>query len=548
MRTQRRKRRVEDLEWFDALYRVYLAAFLGGGAIMFLSGLVGDAPIEGQQFTNLVTHVPHGVGLVSAMVVLLGLRSGAHGGPVAVEEAEVRHVLMSPVPRSHALRTPALQRVRTFAFVGAIAGGIANQLLARRLPDASTPMIGFVACGAVAGALIGSLFVVAALVAHELGIRQWLATAIGSTVVAAQAFVTVTEAQVPGPFDFVGSISMWWHRVHPFDAIGIAIIVALAVWSVANVGSLSLESLARRSALVTQMKFAVTLQDVRTVVLLRRALSQEHMRSAPWVSLPRRMGGDVVVVRGVRSIMRFPLRRLARMAGLTVCAAVAMVVAWNGTTPAVVVAGLCMFVVGLDAVEALSQEIDQPNRTDSFPRERGWLLTRHLIVPSGAMVPFVVIGTATAFVARPEPSTIGYGVLMAVSVAAGAVLGAALNSVNGAPDQAGSATAGLALPPEMAGMGTVIRGAIPPAVTIISCLPLLAFRESVATGNELANGLRAIGAVAIVLMLAGGWVRQRDAIRDWFATASNEATKKSSATPTVSHATASHSTSEGSSS
>lgn len=528
MRTQRRKRRIEDLEWFDALYRVYLAAFVGGGAIMFLSGLVGDDPLTSQQFANVVTHTPHSVGLVAAFVTLLGLRSGAHGGPIAVEEAEVRHVLMAPVPRGRALRHPALQRLRTFAFVGAITGGVANQLLARRLPEVEASMFAFVVWGTAAGALIGALFVVAALVAHELGMPQWLATALGVVLIAAQGGVTLTEASLPGPFDFVGSLSMWWHRVHAFDMIGVAILVMACIVAMVRVGSLSVESLARRSALVTQMKFAVTLQDIRTVVLLRRALSQEHMRASPWVRLPRNIGGDLVVMRGVRSILRFPLRRLVRMAALTVAAAIAMVVAWQGTTPAVVVAGLCMFVVGLDAIESLSQEIDQPNLTDSYPRERGWLLTRHLIVPAMAMVPFVVIGVATATAVRPESSTFGFGALLAVCVAAGAVLGAALNSVNGAPDQAGSATAGLALPPEMAGMGTVIRGAIPPAITIVSCLPLLAMRES--PGNELVNGLRAIGGAVIVLTLAGGWVRQRDAIRDWFATASREATKKPSST------------------
>jgi hypothetical protein len=133
MRTRRRKNRIQDLEWFDALYRVYLAAFVGGGVIMFLSGLVGDDPLVGQEVLDLTTHIPHVVGLVAAIVVFLGLRSGAHGGPIAIEEAEVRHVLMAPIERSTALRNPAVQRVRSFVFVGAIAGGVANQLLERRI-------------------------------------------------------------------------------------------------------------------------------------------------------------------------------------------------------------------------------------------------------------------------------------------------------------------------------------------------------------------------------------------------------------------------------
>ncbi|MEY3805599.1 MAG: hypothetical protein RIR69_411, partial [Actinomycetota bacterium] len=39
---------------------------------------------------------------------------------------------------------------------------------------------------------------------------------------------------------------------------------------------------------------------------------------------------------------------------------------------------------------------------------------------------------------------------------------------------------------------------------------------------------RAIGGVAIVVTLVGGWIRQRDAIREWFSTASQQAAQKSS--------------------
>ena len=535
MRISRRKNRLQDLEWFDALYRVYLSAFVGGGTIMFLSGLVGDEALTGQALSDVTTHIPHGLGLVTALVVFLGLRSGAHGGPIAIEEAEVRHVLMAPIERSAALRHPALQRLRTFVFVGAIVGGVANQLLARRIPSASSPMIVFIIWGAVAGGILGALFVVSALLAHSIGVSQTLATIVGGALLLAQSAVTFANVNAPGPFDFVGSISMWWLRIHLWDALGMSIIAAFTALAIVRVGSLSLEALARRSALVSQMKFAVTLQDLRTVVLLRRQLSQEHMRTSPWVRIPRSVRGDVVVVRGARSVLRFPLRRIARMVALSGASAYALVVAFNGTTPAIVVAGLLAFIVGLDVVEPLSQEIDQPDRNDSFPRERGWLLTKHLIVPAIATVPFIFVGLVVAFIARPETSTLGYGVLLGASVAAGAIGGAALNAVNGAPDPAGSATSGLSLPPEMSGMGTVIRGAFPPFITVVACLPLLALRESAATHMEFGNGLRAVGGVAIVLTLVGGWIRQRDAIRDWFRTASQEASKKSSTSTSTTH-------------
>jgi hypothetical protein len=100
----------------------------------------------------------------------------------------------------------------------------------------------------------------------------------------------------------------------------------------------------------------------------------------------------------------------------------------------------------------------------------------------------------------------------------------------------------------MSGMGTVIRGAFPPFITVVACLPLLALRESAATQMEFGNGLRATGGVAIVLTLVGGWIRQRDAIRAWFRTASHEAAKKSSSSTTSTSSSSTTSTSSSSTS
>ena len=77
MRNDRRRHRVADMEWFEALYKVYIAAFIGGSAILFLSGLATDTPLTSQQLANLTAHTPHAVGLIAALVVFIGLRSGA---------------------------------------------------------------------------------------------------------------------------------------------------------------------------------------------------------------------------------------------------------------------------------------------------------------------------------------------------------------------------------------------------------------------------------------------------------------------------------------
>ena len=524
MRGQRRRHRVEAIEWFEALYRVYLAAFMGGGAILFLSSVAGDEQITGQALRDVTAYTPHVVGFIAALVVFIGLRSGANGGPIAVEEAEVRHVLLSPIEHAAVLRHPAIQRLRTFAFAGAIAGGTANQLLGRRITSAGTSLALWALYGAIAGALLASLFVVAALLIHALVIPRWATTSIGVCILAWQGAVTFTGSSIAGPFDFIGSISRWWlNGVHVPDIVAIAVVLVITAVAVSLTGRLSLEALSRRSSLVSQLRFAVTLQDIRTVVLLRRQLSQEHMRVKPWVKVPSLLRRDIVVGRGFRSIAHFPLRRIIRMKLLTISAAGALVLAYRGTTPAIVVAGLLLFVVGLDAVEPLSQEVDQPDRTDALPVERGLLMTKHLIVPAVVTLPFLFAGVFVAVVLEPAVSTVGYAFLLGIPALLGGVAGASINAVKGAPDPVGGANEALALPPEMSGIGNVIRAAWPPAVAIVSCAPVLALRLSVENNSQVfGNTLRATLGVFMFLTLIAGWVRQRDAIHKWFRNAQQQ--------------------------
>ena len=218
-------------------------------------------------------------------------------------------------------------------------------------------------------------------------------------------------------------------------------------------------------------------------------------------------------------MMHFPLRRVVRMKLLNMTAAAAMVIAWRGTTPVVIVAGLALFVLGLDVVEPLSQEVDQPDRTDALPVERGFIMAKHLVVPALASLIFLPAGVVVAFIMEPQASTIGYAFLLGIPALLGGVAGAAINSVKGAPDPLGGANEGLALPPEVSGMGTVIRSVWPPAVSVIACLPVLALRYGVENQSDiLGNTLRAVGGVVILLVLVAGWVRQRDAIHAYFRT------------------------------
>jgi hypothetical protein len=90
---------------------------------------VGPTGVE-----ELMQDGPAALGLVTALVLAVGLRSGSRGGPVALEAADVQHVLLAPVPRRTALWNPMLHQLRFLVFVAAAAGLVGGQLAARRLP------------------------------------------------------------------------------------------------------------------------------------------------------------------------------------------------------------------------------------------------------------------------------------------------------------------------------------------------------------------------------------------------------------------------------
>ncbi|MFM8870357.1 MAG: hypothetical protein ACKOFD_02115 [Actinomycetota bacterium] len=520
MRRARRKNRVAELEWFEALYRVYLAAIIGGGIILFLSGLVDDSPVSQKVNEQILTYGAPLLGLLPALAIFLGLRSGTQGGPVAVEEAEVRHVLLAPVPYSQALRQPAIQRLRSAAFMGGLVGAIAGQLADRRLPG---EFRWWVVLGATFGACTVSLFTSSALVAHGLRLKRWLSTVIGSVVVAVQVFDVAEPHRHISPIDALSGLVIngpfnWQHAgVQPQHVIAVLVCVLIAGAGIVLSSRLSVEALARRSSLVSQLKFAVTLQDIRTVVLLRRQLSQEHMRPTPWFKWKPRKRIHVVINRGIRSVAHFPARRLGRIAILSSATALALVYTFDGTTPLVVVAGVLTFIIGLDVIEPLSQEVDQPNYSDSYPRERCLTMAQHLVVPSLMLVPCLIIGIITAFVARPEVSTLAMSVLVGVPAALGGLSGAAINAVKGAPDPVGESNEGLYMPPEVSGMTTVIRAVWPVVVSVIGSLPMVAALAATRTdSNPFTAAARVAIGVLLVLSLVPMWVRKRDDIHLWW--------------------------------
>ena len=184
LRRTRQLHRLGNIEWFEAAYRVYLMGFFGGGSVLWISSSVTDSEVSAATAADVAAHAPAALGLVACIALLAGLRGGAQGGPIALEAADVVHVMLSPVDRRLALLRPASQRVRGAVFSASVAGGIAGQLAGRRMPGS---VMAWTGSGALFGASVALLWAGSALMAHTMRLPRWAATAAGVVAFAWQA-------------------------------------------------------------------------------------------------------------------------------------------------------------------------------------------------------------------------------------------------------------------------------------------------------------------------------------------------------------------------
>lgn len=511
LRRTRQLHRLGSLDWFEVAYRVYIFGILGGGAILLISDSVKDATVTGDALLNVADHGPAALGLVAALAVLLGLRGGVNGGPLALEAADVAHVMLAPIDRRQALARPAVQRLRAVVFAGAGAGAIAGQLAGRRLPGS---ILAWLASGALYGAAVALWWLAAALLAHTLRVPRWAATVVGLALVAWQTGALVRG--VPGPATTLGDLAFWGWRQDAVDLVGLLLAAALVTVGMTLLRRISLEALARRSSLVAQLRFAVTMQDLRTVILLRRQLNQERTRSTPWRRLrpsARRSPLHTVWRRGWHGLLRFPTGRLLRMAALAAALGYAEAAVVKGTTTAVLVAALVAFVLGLEVMEPLSQEVDQADLADGLPVDRGALMARHLVAPAVALVPFAAIAGAVAVLTLGTDALVPVAILAVPTVVAGTA-GSVVSVVRDAPDPTSQPSQEVFMPPEMAGFTTTLRTIWPLLVSLLGVSVVLLPRAAWRAGDSVdAAAVRAAVGAVLFVALVRYWVKVRDHVR-----------------------------------
>lgn len=550
LRRTRTKHRLGSTDWWDVAYRVYLFAFAGLALVVVVSDAI-DGLIDDQvDIDELFAKAPSILGIAVVLAVAVGLRSGADGGPISVETADIRHVLLAPLSRRLVLFTPIWQRFRSMIFGFGLVAGVIGQLVATELVGSRAA---WAASAAIYGAIVGAMFVGTGVIAHAVHLPRWVATGLGFVLLAWQCAVawgiwndsTSGLARV-GPGNLAGHIALWGIDQRPLDVLAIVVTVVVIAVALALGGRLRLEPLARRGELVSQLRFAATSQDLRTVVLLRRELRAESLRNRSWLArTPRRRptatgrptvqagrkrrvrqpGPTVVWRRGLRVIGRLPVSRLGRIGALAVAGGAFASLTFTASPLFGLLLLAVIFFLGLESIETLSQEVDRADLTDSIPVDRGWLYANHLVAPAVLLLGAGVIGAATAAVLDPTHALAAFALM--VPVAWGGALGPVIATVNDAPATASAAeltitgaprnTETSMVPPEFAGFSTVARTLLPVVISCVGVLPVVVMRLD----PTAATGLRTSLAVGLATAITVMWVRRRDSwtskIRNFFA-------------------------------
>ena len=544
LRRTRQSRRLGDTDWYDIAYRVYLFGLVGLALVVWVSDAVDGAIGDGIDSNDLLARGPSIIGLLVMAAFALGVRSGADGGPVSIEVADIRHILLAPISRRSVMLRPVAQRLRAAAFGLGLGGGVLGQLIATEVAGSRTAWAA--ACGAF-GAIVGVTFVATAVIAHTLRVPRWLATVLAALALAWQGAVawgiwndeTTGWARV-APGNLAGRLALWGIDQRPIDVIAIVIAVAMTAAALLLGGQLRLEALARRGELVSQLRFAATVQDLRTVVQLRRQLRSEMLRTRPWGQRQRPTrpvpavmahgraaataastsassdwspSASVIWRRDSRSLRRLPAARLFRIALLAAIGGVGAALTISASPLFGLVLLGALFFAGLESLEPLSQEIDRPDITDGIPIERGWIYAHHLVASAILLVFVGLIGAAVAVLVDPDIDAIAFAVAIPM-VWAGA-MGPVVVTVLDAPTAPAPTTllgtprnAETSLvPPEFAGFSTALRTLLPVLISAIGTVPVFVARFA----DDAASVGRSLIALVLFITIVVLWVRRRDA-------------------------------------
>lgn len=492
----RRKTRRIVIDFWEAIYQAYVAGFVMAIVVAAIASVLPQDEISAADVADVVARAPAALGIIVALAAYLGIRSGIHGGPLVFEAATVQYVLQAPVERAFVARRAALKQLRTAVTWGSTGAAGLGLAVSASLPgNTAEYVLGFGAVGALAGVLMfGS-----ALVASARPVSPTIATIVGVLLVGWSA-VDLAVATSTSPLTLVGDIGMWPLAGTPLSIIGVALVAIVVVEGLRQAGRFSLEASLQRAGLVSQIRFALTMNDLRTVVLLRRRLANHSYRTVPWVPIGRSTGRRLPVLRrSIQSHMRLPLPAVIRLTALSVGAGVSVGFAGRGIAALALIAGLLMLVAGYDVMEPLAQEVDNPGRWATYPLEPGELAVRLTVAGAVSMVPFVVVAAlVAALIGDANIAVIAVVVFPLAAIAA--TVGASVSTLLGGPDVMTSS--------ELFGLAIVVRLVVPPVIAALPFAPVVVgLVDGSAPGVFLPNSVMLVGLVTGVAWM---WISQRN--------------------------------------
>ena len=282
LRRDRQRRRIAGIEWFEALYRAYLTGGIGLLIVLFLSSAVGDDQVTGSGAGRRAPPRPGGhrrrCGARRRGRTALGqsgrtarAREGRGAprppgpgrpatGPAAarLEAGPLRH-LRRRRRRRH--RRPAGGSPAA-GHVGAVGGQRRAGRRARGAARTSAPATSPAGCGCPAG---------------------WPPSSARSCSAGPSP---TSSGQCRHRSRRSATLRSGRSRRQWLAVLAIPAVVGLVMLGLSLLNRLSLESAERRTALVGQLRFAATVRDLRTVMVLRRQLVQEQHRTRPVVPPP----------------------------------------------------------------------------------------------------------------------------------------------------------------------------------------------------------------------------------------------------------------------
>jgi hypothetical protein len=497
LRQRRSAGRAPTPVW-EQLARLEVGILVAGYVVLGLWLLVGGPPIEGRALQMVGERGPAATGLAAAMVTGLSLGAGLRGAPWVFSRADVHHVLLAPVERLDVFLSAAVRQLGRNCGAGATLGSVAGVLTASRLPGG---LGAWVVSGALAGVLVGLLATAPALIISGRGTASrrvnlaWLA-------VVGMAVADLAAGTHVFPPSWIGLVALWPLAPSPLALAAFPLVAVVVAVGLGSAGGTPLELVDRRAGLVSELRFAAALRDVRGVTRTWRSLAQETPRSRPWLRFrPSLDARRAVWRRHWRSLDRWPGGRLVRVAALALGIAGALALAWLGASYFLVVAALLAYLVGLEVLEPWWESVERPDLTDSLPIGRAGLLFRHGLAALVAGLVAGLVALAAVAAMRPPPRLIAAAGVLLVC--------AALSTVCGAVVRSRGDVAWEELPQNDAfgstGYLIVMHLVAAPSVVLAGLVPVLIVRDVARAGGDPLAAAAAAGpiaaGVAVLLLL-----------------------------------------------